>query len=176
MKGSITIEGDINSIFNIIFQFKIIPNGRINKLLKEEKELYKKQLKLNNSTANTIIEVYSNAFDTAYLVPNSNVEFLSPAGWSGDLDNGNLVKLVVKAKLKKKTEIIIRGIVGSTCKYDQTGMFNCGIINMFNSAIIYKDSLKSFIDSTIAKEKVDTLINGIIIKKMNKTDKAPNKK
>jgi len=131
MDGAIQIEGTpaIGDIFSITFRFTLkgqsfndhllgtIRPGKIHDQIKSEME---------------------KSIDRAYLLPDTNIEYLSPTKWTGKLETGKEITFTVKLRVLHVLETRIVGVVRTSCM-SETGLGMTA--NYFTSPAIFEGAV-----------------------------------
>jgi len=84
IEGSIAIESNFEESmeFDIVFKFMLKPEGHSYDIIQQQLESLRSKAKSGDSEAIATLNRFNQKIDTAYLLPDSNIEFLSPASWS----------------------------------------------------------------------------------------------
>ncbi len=141
MQGSIEIQGSTEpgSEFNIIFKYKLLPQGKYYEMIGRQIAQLEQKAASGDSNAIAAVNRFHEARDTAYLMVDTNIEYLSNSYWGGRLEPNKEQTLLVRARTKNKVPFSIVGLVGSICYRSQDYLpegFSCATWNSFASQAI----------------------------------------
>jgi len=152
--GSLRVLGnpERDSLFNVVFNFKLIPTGHNFEILQQGRRFIQAQIDAGDTTAQKVLTTLTDRFDRAYLMADSNVEYLSPHEWTGKIVPNANNELIVKCRLRRIMQTQIIGIVETSCPNPPSDTIPCASTNFFASDILSKG-----VNPDTAMRKLDTL-------------------
>ncbi|MFH1699328.1 MAG: hypothetical protein ABIE07_01975 [Candidatus Zixiibacteriota bacterium] len=160
IEGGISIDGDYKNgaEFNIVMTFTLIPDGHSYRILQEQQEILNKRVLEGDSASLLIKEMTDAQIDIAYIIPDSNIEFLSQQIWKGKLEPNIENVFTIRVMLKEDFQTEIHGVVASHCNPENLAenvyppCFSTNGIEpvLLNEGLIPEPSVKS--DTTIYYE------------------------
>jgi hypothetical protein len=142
IEGSIAIESNFEESmeFNIVFKFMLKPEGHSYDIIQQQLESLRSKAKSGDSEAIATLNRFNQKIDTAYLLADSNIEFLSPASWSGKLEPNKENRLTVKARLLYKVQTRVEGVIGSACERGiEANTIQCTFNSHFASDVLFEE-------------------------------------
>jgi hypothetical protein len=154
MEGSLRVIGnpEKDSLFNAIFNFRLIPSGYNLEILRQGRRFMQAQIDAGDTTAQKVLTALANRFDRAYLMADSNLEYLSPHEWTGKIVPNANIELVVRCRLRRMLPTQIIGIVETSCPNPPSDTIPCATTNFFAS-----DNLSKGAHPDTVMRKLDTI-------------------
>ncbi|NMC44937.1 MAG: hypothetical protein GYA46_13545 [candidate division Zixibacteria bacterium] len=137
--GSITVIGDPEIIpeLTIIFTFTLKPEGPFYQHMKMLEEQFAEKGRKGDSAAAEAAKEWAERIDQAYLLPDTNIEYVTDRSWRGQLKPLQEYSLTAKVRLRHRMPTQITGVVKTYCGTAAYGS-RCMTANFFASDTLYR--------------------------------------